>query len=143
MTRDDYFRGPLPEADLRATVAAVEAEARRGAAWPVPRGARNSAITRAAERLGLTATTVMHRLRAAHSRLGIAPNGIAPPAPAARRAAPPPPPPPPSPAEDRAERQGAAFWRRKALAAEKALTDAEHLARELAGLRGLPWAAPD
>lgn len=51
--------------------------------------------------------------------------------------------PPPSPEQERAERLGAEFWRRKARTAEQALARAEHLAGELAGLRGQGWQVPD
>jgi hypothetical protein len=54
-----------------------------------------------------------------------------------------PPPAPVSPEQERADRLGADFWRRKARAAEQSLARAEHLAAELAGLRGQSWQVPN
>lgn len=48
-----------------------------------------------------------------------------------------------TPEQERAERLGAEFWRRKAKAAELSLAKAEHLAGELAGVRRQPWQFPD
>lgn len=59
------------------------------------------------------------------------------------RASPPIPPTLVSPEQERAERHGAEFWRRKAKAAEHELARAEHLAAELAGVRGQGWQVPD
>lgn len=52
-------------------------------------------------------------------------------------------PPTASPEQERAERLGVEFWRRKAKAADAALAKAEHLAGELGGVRGQPWQIPD
>lgn len=40
------------------------------------------------------------------------------------------------------ERFDAAFWRKKAAEARRAADEAEHVAEELAGLRGIPWQIP-
>lgn len=41
------------------------------------------------------------------------------------------------------ERFDAAFWRKKATDAQRAADEAEHVAEQLAGLRGVEWSVPD
>lgn len=41
------------------------------------------------------------------------------------------------------ERFDAAFWRKKATEAQRAADEAEHIAEQLAGLRGVEWSVPD
>lgn len=78
---------PLSKAVAAETVAAVESAMAAGAVYPAPRGvAGGSAVAIAARALGVAATTVRHRLVRAHALYGLAPNGIAPQAPASAKA---------------------------------------------------------
>lgn len=142
-----HLNSPLPLDLAQQAVSAVEIATQTGALWPLPRGSRErSAAVEAARSLSLPVTTLKARLAAAWRVHGLAPNGIAPATAArAKPVATPAPEPAPqaSPQEQRAERLGAEFWRRKAKAAEASLASAEHLTRELAGLRSLSWQIPD
>lgn len=72
---------PLTRAQAEATVQIVEAAIAAGAVYPAPRGAnRNSAVSHAANALGLSSRSITHRLLRAAELYGLAPNGIAPPA---------------------------------------------------------------
>lgn len=50
---------------------------------------------------------------------------------------------PPNPIGERREARDASYWRRCAKAIERDLADAEHLAEELAGVRGVPVTIPE
>jgi hypothetical protein len=41
------------------------------------------------------------------------------------------------------ERFDAAFWRKKAVEAQRAANEAEHVAEQLAGIRGVQWSIPE
>lgn len=88
--------------------------------------AHNGNVSAAARSLGISRSTLQNRAQQPYTPQ--APSAVAEPT---------------APVLSGPERFDAAFWRKKAADAQKAADEAEHVAEQLAGLRGVDWSIPD